>query len=345
MASLCRGAQDSTDWLLLYYIPYDNDLSTYADSILVQLEEAKNSNNTRVVVQIDRSDKLGMVRYVYSKNENRIDTITSERSTHKSKLNQFFRWSAKEFSAKHSAVFILDHGGGLNELGLDTYPDSSFIQVKDLNKVLFRYRKLTGFPIDLLYLQVCSKASIEPLYQLYMHVEYTLASQELLGAPNYYYRNMIRSLEVEPECDGKELAQIIANSERSDMLQSLTCINNEVFPKLRIAFRRFAQAYKNSDTQINSMGIVSFAYAHQNYWDLIDFLQKVDAVDPLLAQRKEDVLRILKDELIVFHHLSKQQRLKKLNGISILELSESNVKHFWWSVPFYSDFWINKLVN
>ncbi|PWL29614.1 MAG: hypothetical protein DCO96_07595 [Fluviicola sp. XM-24bin1] len=184
--------KDSCDWIFIYYAPYDNDLSAHSDTILAQLSTASKYDNVRVVFQLDTDDTLGMYRYSISPSGVHIDTIPSEESTSNEQLQDYFNWIGDNFAFRNSAIFFLDHGGGLDEVGQDLYPDSTFIKVPDIRNVLLSFKYENNVLIDLIYLQVCAKASIEPLYELSEIADYTLACQRYLGAPNYYYKGMLQ---------------------------------------------------------------------------------------------------------------------------------------------------------
>lgn len=335
--------QDSTDWLLLYYVPYDNNLSHYADSIIDQVNSSKSLKHAKVVLQVDRSDNLGMIRYEISNEGTTTDTIPSERSTHRKNVTRFFKWAAKSFASRRTAIFILDHGGGLNELGQDLNPDSTFIKMNDLRKSLFRYRDKTNSKIDLLYMQVCAKASIEPLYEVSAHVKYTLASQKLLGAPNYYYKAMLDFIDKNPNCSEKQLAEVIASSDRKDMYETLTCIDNSAFLSFKKEFLRFVDMHKDKEKLEFAKAPAQFSYANDKYWDLVDFLLCLNLSAPDEIAQRDALISILNTQLISFIQYSNPSHRSKFSGVSIAALSKQRVTHYWRKMLFHNDFRVDRL--
>lgn len=333
--------QDSTDWLLVYYAPYDNNLSQYSDSILTQLESARKYENVQIVLQVDQSNSLGMFRYTIASNGTIIDTIPSEESTSGKELSNYLKWAADNFPSRHSAVFFLDHGGGLNEVGQDLQPDSTFLTTASIQKALKKFNKRRNANVDLLYLQVCAKASIEPLYEFRDVAQFTLASQQLLGAPNYYYSETIKSLSTQPECTGTDLAKAIAVNDREDMFESLTCIDNSQFSLIRTEFSKLVKELEKK-SQINfNKAPLHFDYANDRYWDLIDFLNCLDLQTPEEIAARDTLITSIQQHLIAFHHVP-QGNTTKYSGISIAALSRDRIRSFW-KMRFYRDCMLQKL--
>lgn len=334
-------AQDSLDWLLIYYAPYDNNLSHYSDSILNQLESARQFDNVQVVLQVDKADSSGMLRYTITPTGTIVDSLDSDNSTSRKELTNYMRWASDEFNFKHSAVFFLDHGGGLDEVGQDLLPDSSFLTTASIRKSLLKFNKWNRSKIDLLYLQVCAKASIEPLYELKDVSEYTLASQQLLGAPNYYYFEAIKYLSNTPNCNGLDLAKEIATKDRTDMISVLTCIDNSQFDLTRSIFRALTFELEKKDALHFTKAPLTYEYGNDRYWDLVDFLNCLDLKASRETQLRDKLIDHLQNKLIVYSYSPKSN--SKFCGMSIASISKDRMGAFWRKMDFYRDFRMNQL--
>ena len=84
---------------------------------------------------------------------------------------------------------------------------------------------------EFLFLQNCHKATLEVIYQVRNCAKYTLASQFLLGVPNYYYKGFFDALK-QPSINGREVAIAIMDSEQSDMYHTLTLVDNQAVKDL-----------------------------------------------------------------------------------------------------------------
>ncbi len=334
------AAQDSLDWLLIYYAPYDNNLSHYSDSILRQLESAKQFDNVRVVFQVDKSDSAGMLRYAIGPQKTTVDTISSEKSTSQKSLQSYLKWASERYNFRRSAVFFLDHGGGLNEVGQDLYPDSTFLTTKSIRRSLAKFNKWNQSKVDLIYLQVCAKASIEPLYEIRDVSHYTLASQQLLGAPNYYYPAVIQQLSQHSLNDGLSLAKSIAMNDREDMISTLTCIDNSQFGLIQSEFRKLTFLLEKKDQLNFNKKPLHYDYAHDRYWDLVDFLTCLDLTATSAIELRDRLIDHIENKLVAYTYTPVPS---EFCGISIAALSKKRIGTYWRRMQFYRNFRMNQL--
>lgn len=332
--------KDSCDWIFIYYAPYDNNLSQFSDSILNHLSSAGNYENIRVVFQVDKADTLGMYRYSISPNGIHSDTIHSEASTSKEQLTDYLSWVNANYKFNRSAVFFLDHGGGLDEVGQDLYPDSTFLKTTDMRSALNAFNEENRQKPDFIYLQVCAKSSIEPLYEFHEVANYTIACQKLLGAPNYYYRELIQYAHNYPEVATIEMCSSVALYDHRNMFESLTCIDNSKFECVKENFQNFVSKMEKRKALSFTQAPRHFDYANDRYWDLIDFLDCLD-LNRKSERQARIVLKTSIQELIAFHYKSHQNN-DAFSGISIAALSKARI-HAYWHMQFYRDFNLDRL--
>lgn len=337
-----KTEKDSSEWLLIYYIPYDNNLSEYADSIINQLEGAKNLKNVNVVIQLDQSDSLGMQRISFASGRAMNQRISVEESYDKSTLMDFLSWTNDNFSFNKCALFFLDHGGRPDEIGQDLYPDSTFLKTTSIRKSVQAFNQKNKDLIDLIYLQVCTKASIETLYEFHDLCEFTLASQDVLGAPNFYYEKTLQELNQSPDIKGNQLASFIAKNDAPEMFATLTCINNSAFDAVKLAFRKYsAEVHLRTDLAFNAMPTY-FDYGSDRYWDLNAFLNEVNSKSTREMAARDSLIEQINDHLIDHIYISEKASNVKGSGISIAALSKARIYHFR-KMQFYRDFKIKKL--
>ncbi len=333
---------DSSEWLLLYYLPYDNNLSEYADTIITQLTEASQFPNVNIVLQLDNADTTGMLRYYFSEGTLHKEHISSENSSGSIELSNFFGWTNAHFYAPRTAVFFLDHGGRPDEIGQDLFPDSTFLKTRTIVTALKKFNKQRKKSIDLLYLQVCAKASLETLYEFRDISKYTLASQSLLGAPNYYYGDLLESLEKQPFIEGNTLGERIVDFEDSTMYSTLTCVNNSAFKKVRFHFRNYIREIDKRDDLAFTKTPIGVPYGVDYYFDLIDFLNVINSTEPSEIQARKALKEAIQNDLIEFVRISPMATDQGYCGVSIAALSKQRLEDFD-HMRFYRDFWIHRL--
>jgi len=333
--------KDSCEWIFIYYVPYDNNLSAYADSILNQFSSTAKNENVRVVFQTDKNDTLGMYRYTIDSEGIHTDTIPSELSASGKQLSSYLDWVQSKFFFKKSAVFFLDHGGGLDEIGQDLYPDSTFLTTGAIRKSLRRFKRKTGKLVDLVYLQVCAKSSIEPLYEFHDVAYFTLASQKLLGAPNQYYSGTIENLSLSSCFTGEDLARRIVQAEDHSMYTTLTCIDNAQFGLVKSRFRKLIQLlYQRGEVTITQEP-KTYEYGNDRYWDLVDFLECLNLNDPKEIAARDSLTAAILNDLIVFKKTSAYVK-DNFSGISIAVPGKDRTRAYW-KMRFFREFKMDRL--
>jgi hypothetical protein len=168
------------------------------------------SDNVIVTIQADFDDNLGMKRYILTQNGSIVTSIENENSASIRTYKQYLEWVKAEIEYKKIAIVFLDHGGKLDEICLDEKPVYEFLKVNELKNVFSEVFDKNN--VDLLFLQVCTKGVIEPLYEFKDIAKYTLCSQVELGAPNYYYAGLFIALSNQSVNTGYEVAEIIVQN-------------------------------------------------------------------------------------------------------------------------------------
>ena len=185
-------------WVVLYWMPYDNDLAEYGEQIVEMLVRGTENSTTAIAVQ---SDYLGNAqmrrRHIADGTVTEMD-ISGEDSSDASALAAYLDWAHQTFEADHWAVIIVGHGGKINEVSLDVHSvndrRATWMGVDQFTQVVENFNHLVSDRVELLFFQNCNKATLEVIYEARNCAHYTLASQFTLYAPNYYYVDFLNSL-------------------------------------------------------------------------------------------------------------------------------------------------------
>ena len=114
------------DWVFVYYMSYDNDLSAFGGVILNDLRNGLSSSKVAVVVQGDFIDSSGMKRialyYADGKTRRKESLLRSEDSADEAELRKYLEWVCKKWIAKNYCLVFLNHGGKLNQMCKDNKP-------------------------------------------------------------------------------------------------------------------------------------------------------------------------------------------------------------------------------
>ncbi len=283
------------DWILLYWMPYDNDLSRFGRDILQMLENSVQSDNILVVVEADFSHTRTLSRYVIThEGMTRYILDTSDSSSDETLAN-YLNWARSAFTSRHWVVTFLGHGGILDELSPDDKPDlranssRTWMKLDRIQEHLTAFNAAIDDRLELLFFQNCNKSAIEVLYTVKDVAPYTLASQMLLGAPNYYYEGALPFLAANPNIDGVELAAKIIESEARSMYHSYSAIDNrslDEFPdKLDPLIASILEGRLDA---IDLDTVVTYNYSGDRFVDLVEFFQTLAAqteADPRLTRK------------------------------------------------------------
>jgi hypothetical protein len=256
-------------------MPYDNNLSFLSKDIINQFLECQRSDKICITIQVDKEGAGGMKRYIIN---SKIDSIKleSDQSGSAKAFNEYLSWVAKNYKAKHYAVVLLNHGGGLNQYGLDEFPVNQWIQIDSLRHCINNFNKIKGIEkIDLLFEQVCARGSLENFYEFKDLAYYTLASQDLVPAPGYYYANVFNEMNDLNINSGHQLADLIVKNERKDMFYSFTLIENSKWKKWFDLLDKYTKSLNTSDFKIDTEELRQISYGGELYFDFISLVRAI----------------------------------------------------------------------
>lgn len=296
------------DWLLVYWLPYDNDLAFAAPEILGALERAHAPGEGRVevVAQVDLPGEAGMTR-VRIGPAGREDTLLAGRdeSSQVEELASLLDWVERSTDARHVMIALLGHARRLEELSPDRASSGAqaWMRLDELAPVLEGFRARLRGEVELLVLQSCAKASVEVAYELRRTARFLLASQALLGAPNHYYGGAIAALRAVPSTDGAGLAEVIAASERPDMFVGLSLV--DLGPLDALPDLVDAAATESSDP-IPAPGLETRVFLHGGdvFMDARALLEARMLRAPVQPSGTEALSTFLRRDALVWHRTS-----------------------------------------
>lgn len=328
--SFCQSQKVKSDWLFSYYMPYDNNLSHYGIEIINQIQDNITATNVVALVQADFDDTLGMARYIITKDSIQRMRIESEYSAFTITYENYLTWINNNFEYKKIAVIFLDHGGKLDELCLDEQPAQAYLKVDSLKS---SFSKINESKIDLLFLQVCSKGSIEPIFEFKDVAKYTLFSQTVVGAPNSYYPKLFSNISNLSIYETLDIIDCIINNEGSDMYYSYSCVDNSKLDKFYTQFEKFITLLGKSEYLILSSKPKQVIYYGEEYWDILSFLECIVLDVDSLSIIREELIAFLTEELIIINKINPAySNMKGFCGLSMYALTNdkkySNLKFY-----------------
>ncbi|NRB59180.1 MAG: hypothetical protein HRU50_04475 [Winogradskyella sp.] len=305
-----------SDWHFSYYMPYDNNLARFSEPIIKMIEENINTDKISVSVQLDDKQTEGSSRFFITSKGTQIEKTKDESSDNIETYTRYLNWVESKVDYKKHAVIFLDHGGKLNEVCLDEFPNNGFLTILEIKEA---YKELYKSKIDLLFFQVCTKSVIEPLYEFKNMSKYTMASQLELGAPNYYYPEVFKYLSNNDNVSSEDLANKIMEYEALNMYSSYTLLNNKKFGHFARKLRQFIK--KLNRKKINTLNDkpIKYSYYQEEYYDLVSVINNINLEnDKRLRKRREKLVRYVKEKLIIKHKTNPYKpEMEMFSGLSI----------------------------
>ncbi|MHC4436801.1 MAG: clostripain-related cysteine peptidase [Planctomycetota bacterium] len=302
------------EWVFVYYMSYDNDLSSCGKVILRDLERGLSNSNVAVVVQADFIDSSGMKRiglyHADGRTHRKEILLRSEDSADEAELRKYLRWVRKRWIAKNYCIVFLNHGGRLNSMCKDNKPfkDSKkngefgtgkWLSASDVGEIVADFNQKTDRKVRLLFLQQCGRAAIQNLYSFTDTGEYVMASPLVVGAPNTYYTKTIASVARDPNITGEVLAETIMREDEHYTLYTL--ISNEELKKLPEKVAPVLKSFRRASTLSQPESCPHlFEHGGEKFYDLKSYFYALNLANENIAGKElEGFFEWCEDSLIV----------------------------------------------
>ncbi len=291
------------DWILLYWMPYDNDLSRFGQPILEMLTQGVQSDNILVVVEFDFLGTSNLSRRVITKDKVDVQQLQKANSASEDVFGEYLNWAQSQFVADNWAIIFLGHGGRLDQVSPDNHPGlgtkTEWMNIQKLRDVVEQFNQDINNRVELFFFQNCNKGTLEAHYTLQDVAEYTLSSQKLLGAPNSYYQSLLQFLSYRPEVNGGELAEKIIQFEGSDMYNSYTVTNNRVIRELPAKLNPLLEEIIGANIKaIPTSQLKLYSYMGERYVDFVYFLQTLSQQTASAQKHYDKLVKFLQKSMI-----------------------------------------------
>lgn len=300
-----QGKDKLYDWIILYWMPYDNNLSGFGLPIIKMLAKGVKDDNILVLVQSDFSFDKQLSRRVIKKDSVDVQLVDTGDSASEKVFAEYLSWAQSQFKGKKWAVVFLGHGGHLDEISPDDNPqpglttNTKWMDYKKLKNVIYEFNQKVNNNLELLFFQNCYKGTLETHYTFQDVSKYTLSSQLLLGAPNSYYESLLNFLGKHPQIDGGQLANKIMEFESDDMYNSYTVTNNSYIKQLPKVLNPLIDAIiasKPSVVKLNKFQVRS--YMEEQFVDIIELFQKISSSSPQTQKLYQNFADFLQKKII-----------------------------------------------
>ena len=174
-----------TTWAFLLYLDGDNNLHSWLQRALDNLEAATVNPDVTVLALLDGYGSGNTWRYHVQPGGNYTDGVNrwymgELDMSNPQTLSDFITWARDNYPAEHYYLAVADHGRGTTGIAWDdTSGNGQFITVAELRTAL---RDATGDgaePLDVVHYDACLMGMVENAYQIKDYAGYLIASENL----------------------------------------------------------------------------------------------------------------------------------------------------------------------
>lgn len=318
--------KEKKKWTILHYGAGDNNLSTYINVDVNEMEKVGSNDTMNLVAQLDKG--RGDCKRYYLLQDNDPVKINSPilkdlgetNMADKKVLADFIEFGIKEYPAEHYALIIGDHGGGW----IGAVEDEShrgWMSMPDIREALTMAQEKTGEKLDIMGFDACMMATTEVGYELQDNATIMVASQENEGGEGWSYtpllgakllsevQTALRSrLNLSPEDFASRMVTQAEKDQAS--LPTLSAVDLRAMKEIGEAADSFADSILKTSTP-NSV-LKELARRAQNFNGLRDhyhFAQLVaespDVKDEDLKKTAGGLMKSLKGSIIEEQHASR----------------------------------------
>ena len=320
------------EWTFLVYLNGDNNLNSYGDKDVAEMMKVGSTDQVNIVVLRDFGKKqTSKLLYVnkgstttavdYKKNVDTGDYRT---------LIDFFKYSSKNYPAKHYAVVIWDHGNGWMDLADETtrgisYDDSSgnHISTTQLGLALNEMKSLNdGNNIDILGMDACLMAMAEVIYEVKGTVDYLVGSEETEPGNGWDYVGALAPLTANNLMDPRDFSINLVNAyvdsyPSNSVTQSSVDVAefSKVVDKVNSFVTYSQNVYEDNKSYFQDSLKLAQSFSESSYKDFGHFLSLLS--DRVTDQTLRDYTLDLKNSLESSVVISRNTYFDKSTGISV----------------------------
>jgi hypothetical protein len=333
--------ENTYDWIFIYYMSYDNDLSNVGERILRDLQKGIVNSKVVVLTQADFIDGKGMKRIAlyrsFGRTKRKEIPLKSEDSADPNQLEKYFRWIRENWKANNYCIVFLNHGGRLNSMCLDEKPfldqsknkqlaSGKWLPATEAGKIVANFNRMVGYKVRLLFLQQCGRATIQNLYSFTDAAESIMASPVVVGTPNTYYTKTIKSAADDPNITGTTLAKTIMQEDRDYTFYTL--IDNKELKRFPEKLLPVLNCYtKNPHLNPPSSCPPIFEFKEEKFYDFKNYFQSLSAANNDIAREELQVFFGWCDNHLVINKAyknSEDSAVSSYSGLSIYVPSDQN---------------------
>lgn len=198
-ASDAGSVSEDFSWLLMFYLAGDNykaddsDYDADYDKVMSYIQKGAGAEGVKIVALWDEEKDNDSTYYEFVNESSKIPFPQGELDMgDKKTLSDYVTWAMSHYPAEHTALILVDHGGGFGGSMSDTSSDS-LLELQETKEAL----ALVANPenkIDVLFMNACFMGTFEIGHQFRDTVSYYVASQDYRTRYTWGFRDSLKQI-------------------------------------------------------------------------------------------------------------------------------------------------------
>lgn len=287
-----------SEWTWMVYCAADNDLESWANRDINELEAVGSTDKVNVVVFLDTPGSAGGFYYYVTRDENEalisspvVLSLAEPNMGDPRTLTAFIDWTKEHFPARRYVLTLWNHGTGVVQVAgrrppflgvcFDDQADD-YLTTAELKTALSSSK---GAFIDLLAFNACLMGMVEIACQVKQFASVMVASEEAMWATGLPYDTVLRQLARTPNMPTATLARAMCDRfaefyGKSDPVSMLSAVDLRTIDAVTVAVRRLSVVLRKHWTCCRGAIISARDQADEmmydaDYVDLVDFCKKL----------------------------------------------------------------------
>lgn len=320
-----QDAKVQKEWTFLLFLNGHNNLDSFGDYNINQMEEIGSTKDLNMVVEWG-SQSFGKTRRLYIQKDKDTQVVTSpvvesservDMGDYKT-LVDFVKWGAKNYPAKHYMVAVWNHGNGWHKFRTDnsardiSYDDNTGhkITTEQLGLAMKESAQAIGHKIDIYGSDACLMAMAEVGAEMNDSVDFMVGSEDLEPGYGWPYNTWMKRWTAKANATPAEVSKFLTQEYIKAYnggiygTQDVTfsAMNLNYLPQLMNSVKNLATSLKGLSpadlkaTKAASLQAVS--YYLPDYKDMGSFVDKLSSAktnikETLLSEVKDSVKNVV----------------------------------------------------
>lgn len=258
------------EWTFLLFLNGHNNLSSYGDMNIKDMEKSGSTDQVNMVVEWGKSDSNLTSRLLVEKSKDPSKVTSPILMTLKDRdmgdyknLVDFVKWGTENFPAKHYFVAVWNHGSGwhlqdakksgagggisINDISFDDN-SGNHITTEQLGQAMAEIKQMIGRNIDIYGSDACLMQMLEVVGEMKNSVDYVVGSEETEPGEGWPYEWFMKKWTAAPQSTPAEVSVLLSK-------EYLKAYNGGVYGKKSVTFS--ALDVSKYDTVIQSAAAVA----------------------------------------------------------------------------------------